>query len=104
MALAQYGRDLAGVRFTIVADYLNGKIDRAQAIHLTQQYQLLSKSRAEKSLDFADEYRSYVINYGLGLDMVRAYVQAVGSNQRARWKRMERMLSEPTTPADLIGP
>lgn len=102
LALAKARRDLAGVRFTIVADYLNGKIDRAAAVKLTQQYQLLSKARAEKSLDFTDKYRSYVINYGLGLDMVRVYVEAAGPSQQARWKRMERMLSEPTTPADLL--
>lgn len=102
LALAKARRDLAGVRFTIAADYLDGKIDRAQAVKLNQQYQLLSKARAEKSLDFTDKYRSYVINYGLGLDMVRAYVEAAGPSQRTRWERMERMLSEPTTPADLM--
>ena len=90
------------MRFTIAADYLDGKIERAQAVKLNQQYQLLSKARAEKSLDFTDKYRSYVINYGLGLDMVRAYVEAAGPSQRTRWERMERMLSEPTTPADLM--
>ena len=103
LALAKARRDLAGVRFTIVADYLDGKIDRAQAVQLTQQYQLESKARAEKSMEFADRYRSYIINYGLGLDMVRAYVEAAGPTQQARWKRMEQLLSEPTTPADLLS-
>lgn len=68
---------------------------------LSQRYQLQSKARTEKSLDFADQYRSYVINYGLGLDMVRAYVEAAGPGQDQRWARMEKLLSEPTTPADL---
>lgn len=103
LALAKARRDLAGVRFTIVADYLDGKIDRTQAVQLTQQYQLESKARAEKSMEFADRYRSYIINYGLGLDMVRAYVEAAGLTQQVRWNRMERLLSEPTTPADLLS-
>ena len=102
LALAKARLDLAGVRFTIVSDYLDGKIDRAEAVKLTQQYQLMSKARAEKSVEFADSCRSYVINYGLGLDMVRAYVEAAGPSQSARWKRMEHLLSEPTTPADLM--
>ena len=102
LALAKLRRDLAGARFTIVADYLDGKISRDRAVTLSQRYQLQSKVRAEKSLDFADQYRSYVINYGLGLDMVRAYVEAAGPSQDQRWARMEKLLSEPTVPADLV--
>lgn len=103
LALAKAKRELAGARFTIVADYLDGKISRDEAVRLSQQYQLQSKARAEKSLDFADQYRSYVINYGLGLDMVRAYVEAAGPSKQARWARMERILSEPTVPTDLLS-
>jgi hypothetical protein len=101
LALSKATRDLAGARFTIVRDYLEGKIDRPEATRLSQRYQLLSKERAEKSLDFADQYRSYVINYGLGQDMVRSYVDAAGADPKARWARMEKILSEPTLPSDI---
>ena len=63
-----------------------------------------ARKRAEKNLDFIDANRSYVINYGLGLDMVRAYVEAAGPGQAERWARMRDMLSGPTVPADLEGP
>ena len=101
LALGEAMKDLAGARFTIARDYLEGKIDRAEAIRLSQKYQLQSKERAEKSMDFTDQYRTYVINYGLGQDMVRAYVEAAGSDPKARWARMEKILSEPTLPSDL---
>ena len=101
LALTKAMKDLAGARFTIARDYLEGKIDRAEAVRLSQKYQLLSKERAEKGIDFTDQYRSYVINYGLGQDMVRAYVEAAGSDPRTRWARMEKILSEPTLPSDL---
>lgn len=94
-------RALRGARYTITADYLAGRIDKAEAIRLTQKYQLVSRARAEQSLKFADTYRSYVINYGLGQDMVEAYVTAAGPGQAERWKRMEQLLSEPTLPSDL---
>jgi hypothetical protein len=42
-----------------------------------------------------------VINYGLGLDMVRADIEAAGPTPAARWKRMGQLLSEPTLPSDL---
>ena len=101
LALTRAMRDLAGARFTIARDYLDGRISRDQAVALSQKYQLLSKERAEKGLDFIDQYRSYVINYGLGQDMVRAYVEAAGADPKARWARMEKVLSEPTLPKDL---
>jgi hypothetical protein len=99
--LAKAMKDLAGARFTIARDYLEGRINRQQAVALSQKYQLLSKERAEKGLDFTDQYRSYVINYGLGLDMVRADVEKAGADPKARWARMEQLLSEPTLPGDL---
>jgi len=92
---------LAGARFTIARNYLDGRIDRETALLLTQTYGLVSRERAEKSLEFTDHYRSYVINYGLGQDMVRAAVTAAGPNAAAQWKAMQRILSEPTTPQNL---
>jgi len=94
-ALQQASKALAGARMTIAADYLDGKIDRETAIRLTQKYELMSRARAEQRIRFADNYRSYVINYGLGEEMARAYV-------RGGWDRMERVLSEPTLPRDLL--
>jgi hypothetical protein len=102
LALQDASRELAGARFTIARDFLDGRIDRAEAVRLTQKYQLVSKVRAEKSIDFTTEYRSYVINYGLGQDMVRAYVEAGNPPVTERWARMERVISEPTLPSDLL--
>jgi hypothetical protein len=101
LALQRAMRDLAGARFTIAADYLDGRITRSQAVELTRKYQLVSPARADKSVAFIDQYRSYVINYGLGQDMVRAYVEGAGADPAARWAAMAKILSEPTLPADL---
>ena len=101
--LQQARGELAGARLTIARDYLDGRIDRAEAVRLAQKYQLMSAKRAEQSIAFVDRYRSYVINYGLGLDLVRGYVDAAGKTSEARWAAMERILSEPTVPADLLG-
>ena len=94
---------LAGARFTIARDYLEGRITREQAVELAQRYQLVSRARAEQSVAFTDQYRSYVINYGLGQDLVRAHIEAAGATPAARWAAMERILSEPTVPADLTA-
>ncbi len=102
LALQEAMTDLQGARFTIAREYLEGRINRVQAVELTQKYQLVSKKRAEQLIDFTEQYRSYVINYGLGQDMARAYVEAAGTTPEARWAAMERMISEPTLPSDLI--
>ncbi len=101
-AVLEAMKELAGARFSIAREYIDGRIDRAKAVELTQKYLLVSKARAEQSIDFDDTYRSYVINYGLGQDMVRSFVDGAGANPEARWKRMERVISEPTTPQDLL--
>ena len=95
--------DLAGARFTIAEQYLDGKIDRKEAVRLIRKYQLVDEKRAQQSVDFNDTYRSYVINYGLGQELVRDYVASVGNDPRARWKAMERVISEPTVPAYLMA-
>jgi len=92
---------LVPARFTIARDYLAGRLSDAQAVALLQRYQLLSKERAEKSLSFVKDYRSYVINYALGQDMVRASVERAATSPQARWGRMEAIISEPTLPSDL---
>ncbi len=102
VALGEATKDLAGARLTIAQMYLDGEIDRETAIGLAQKYQLISRARAEQSITFTENYRSYVINYGLGQAMSQAYVEAAAPDQEGRWKAFERLISEPTTPADLL--
>ena len=99
--LRELQKDLAGARMTIAADYLDGKLTRDQAIAMSQKYMLISRARAEQSVTFTDNYRSYVINYGLGEEMVRRWVESQGADPDARWKAMETLLSQPSTAADL---
>ena len=101
LALDRAMRDLGGARFTIAREYLEGRIDDADAARLMRKYLLVSPERAKQLTEFTKQYRSYVINYGLGQDMVRAYVEAAGADPKARWARMEKILSEPTLPSDL---
>jgi hypothetical protein len=93
--------ELAGARLTIAQMYLDGQIDRARAVELAQRYQLISRERAEQSLGFTDHYRSYVINYATGEDVVRAFVERAGADQASRWRAYESILNQPTLPADL---
>ncbi|MDH3440496.1 MAG: hypothetical protein OEM63_07075 [Gammaproteobacteria bacterium] len=82
-------------------DYLNGTITRSEAVQWLVDYALTSPERARQRTEFFDTYRSYVINYNLGKDIVRAYVERDGAGEAQRWTRFEQMLSSPMTAADL---
>lgn len=83
-------------------DYLNGDITRDQAIEWLVTYSLTSADRARQRTEFFDTYRSYVINYNLGKDIVRGYIERNTKNPAARWAKFEHMLSTPMLPADLL--
>lgn len=100
--LRQAMEELSGASRTIEAQYLDGTINREQAIELLQRYNLSSRSGAEGSLGFADHYRSYIINYSSGFDVVRAYAERAGDTQEARWAAYELILNEPTLPRDIM--
>jgi len=94
---------LTGARLTIAQQYLDGVIDRAAAVQLTEKYLLVSPARAEQSVSFTDQYRSYVINYGLGEEIVRAYIERGAPDRDEIWRRFALIIGEPTLPSDLLA-
>ncbi len=82
-------------------DYLNGDIDREAAAQWLADYTLSSPERARQRVDFFDTYRSYVINYNLGEDLVRDYIERDSSSHAERWQRFSGLLSSPLQPSDL---
>lgn len=86
----------------LARNYLDGKIDREQAIQWQIDYQLRTRERAERSLRFIEKYRSYVINYNLGEDLVKDYVERDTTTLAERWQKFEHMLSRPMLPQDLL--
>jgi len=84
--------------------YLNGSIDRRAAVDWLTQYALMSPERAEQRTRFFDDYRSYVINYNLGKDLVKTYIESQGgteSDPAKRWDEFERLLGSPRLPSGL---
>ena len=94
---------LTGARLTIAQQYLDGVIDRLTAVAMTEKYLLVSPARAEQSVSFTDQYRSYVINYGLGEEIVRAYIERGNPDRDEIWRRFALIISEPTLPSDLLA-
>ena len=83
--------------------YLDGDISREDAIEQRRIYGLSSRARAEQSVRFIEQYRSYVLNYNLGQDIVSAHINAQGFDPESRWEAFERMLTELPSASDMTN-
>jgi hypothetical protein len=92
--------DLEGVYYTIADDYLSGRVDRETTIQRMMRYQFAGRAGAEQSLSFIDAYRSYIINYDLGRDIVTDWVERQGPDH---WAAMRTLLSSQMLPSDLLA-
>jgi len=84
--------------------YIDGTLDRAGAAAWLEKYALYTKPRAEQRVKFIDQYRSYVINYNLGKDLIRAYVTRKAGRQASvarQWAEFAALLSSPRLPSGL---
>ncbi len=81
--------------------YLNGEIKADSAAHWLTAYALIEPERARQRVRFIDTYRSYVINYNYGKDLVRAWVERAGASPEQRWQRFKELLSSPRLPSAL---
>ena len=84
--------------------YLDGKIDRAATVAWLEKYAMYTKPRAEQRVKFIEQYRSYVINYNLGKDLVRAFVERRMGRENTpqrRWREFMALLMSPRLPSGL---
>lgn len=82
--------------------YINKQIDAAQASTWLEKYALMPRTRAQQRVRFFDQYRSYVINYNLGKDMVAKYIEGkAGNDPKRRWQVFGALLSSPRLPSGL---
>ncbi|MEO8233483.1 MAG: hypothetical protein ABI638_14465 [Ignavibacteriota bacterium] len=86
-------------------NFLDGIWTREQTVEWLQKNALRTKDSADKYVSFIEKYRSYVINYNLGMDIVKNYIERSGgteTNPAKRWELFEHLLSTPQTPGGLI--
>ena len=84
--------------------YLDGRLTATQALDWLVTYTLTSRPRAEQRVRFFDTYRSYVINYNYGKDLVRKFIEGHGGtpdHSVRRWQEFEKLLSSPRLPSGL---
>jgi hypothetical protein len=89
--------------------YLDGAITADQATDWLVTYALMSRERAAQRVRFIERYRSYVINYNLGRDLVGDYVERAAAARQggsaaedARWPVFGELLGSPRLPSGLV--
>jgi hypothetical protein len=81
---------------------INGEIDEDAAAQWLQKYAVMEPARAQQRVKFIRRYRSYVINYNLGEDMVRRYIEKrSGTDPEKRWGEFGKLLASPRLPSGL---
>ena len=82
--------------------YLDGSFSADDAAEWLTNYALMAPARARQRIKFFDQYRSYVINYNLGKDLVRDHVERrCGGDAQKRWDVFAELLSSPRLPSGL---
>jgi hypothetical protein len=84
---------------------INKTMSRDKATAYLTKYCLMNDETAAKSISFIKKYRSYVINYNYGLDMVKNYIEKNGGTPKdpvKRWELFGRLLSNEVTTEELL--
>ena len=99
----ELAKRLGQARIEAARRYLDGKASAGQTAAYLSAYALLSPDRAGRLVSFFDGFRSYIINYYVGYDLVKAHIEGKypGAGElTARWKEFGEILSTPRVPSD----
>lgn len=84
--------------------YLESAIPAEDAAAWLTRNSLMPPDRAQQRVRFIEKYRSYVINYNLGKDMVARYIESRGGTPerpQKRWEEFLKLISSPRLPSGL---
>jgi hypothetical protein len=82
--------------------YLDGEISREEAIDLSARYSLQPRDGMAQMFGFVDAFRTYVVTYSLGENIVRERIEAHGTDTRDRWMAFRDLNAALVTP-ELLG-
>jgi hypothetical protein len=100
--VTELNKSLAYASIDAARAYLDGTRPGEQTVAWLQEFTFATNDEAKRSLQFFETYRSYVVNYKLGEDLVRQHVDKVaGKDLNARWNAFLQLLASPPIVADL---
>jgi hypothetical protein len=95
---------LNGAQVEAARRYLDGRMDRDETQKWLCQYCLMTPTVAANTVKFFERYRSYVVNYTVGRQLIASYVERHSGTDKSparRWQLFQMLLSTPQTPSGL---
>jgi hypothetical protein len=90
----------SGASIYVAREYLDGHCSKDEAVSFLEKYLNMPHEDALYYIAFFEQYRSYIVNYKLGYDLVKNYVEKT-DDPKERWKRFHDLLSTPRTASGL---
>jgi len=82
--------------------YLDGRMTRDQTRLWLREHYLVMPGGEESLIRFIEQQRSYVVNYTVGRQLVKRYIdQRAGSDPARCWQLFYQLASTPQTPSGL---
>jgi hypothetical protein len=78
---------------SIARDYLDGRLEFVRAADALERATLMQ--HGETTLLYLNEYRTYMLSYTLGVDTVKALVEAGYPTDAERWQRYQNLMTNP---------
>lgn len=85
---------------TAAKNYLDGKWDEKKTIDWLKKYNLRTEESAKKLIEFIKRYRTYIVNYSAGYDLIKFYIETKDS-ESDRWKLFNELISNPVIPSNI---
>lgn len=100
--IQELAHELTYARTVAMRNYLDGKWNKKETGVWMEKYAL--RRASESTFRFPETYRSYIINYNWGQDLVKNYVERLGGtkeNSTKRWEIFTDLISKPQVPENL---
>jgi hypothetical protein len=96
--------ELDGALVEAARRYLDGRMTMDEMREWLREYHLAAYGGVENLITFIEKYRSYVVTYTAGRQLVKSYIErhsVPGGDLARRWQLFHTLLSTPQTPTGL---
>jgi hypothetical protein len=103
----QVAKRLRYAGIEMARQYLDGHMSKEDALAWMLKYALKTPEEADRSIRFVEQYHSYIVNYAVGEDLVKRYVESREgglSQASTRWRLLKGLFELPHTPRQLLTP
>ncbi len=85
---------------TAAKNFPDGSRTEAKTIDWLKKYNLRTEESAKKLIEFIKRYRTYIVNYSAGYDLIKFLIESKNS-ETEKWKLFNEIISTPVIPSNI---